>query len=303
LYGYAQSIDEMLANPAVDAVYIASPHSAHRNHALACIAAGKHVLCEKPLTLDAASSERVIAAARRAGVFLMEGYMYRCHPSMRELLTRLADGVIGGIRHATAHFGFDASGDRSGRLFDRALGGGSILDVGGYPVSFARLVAGLIEHLPFAEPVHVGGDLVFGPTGVDERASADLTFASGFTARVETAIGCDIGTAVVVYGEEGRIALANPWLPGGERQGLESRFSILRKGNAPETVVVRTNESIYAIEAALVADTLPRTEAPWPAMSWADTLGNMRVLDRWRATSNAPLAREDVRERFSRSPH
>ena len=303
LYGYAESLDEMLANPAVDAIYIATPHAAHRNQALASIAAGKHVLCEKPLTLDAASSECVIDAARRRGVFLMEGYMYRCHPLMREVLTRLADGIIGRIHHLKAQFGFDASGDRSGRLFDLALGGGSLLDVGGYPVSFARLLAGLVADLPFAEPLRVRGDLVFGPTGVDERALADLTFASGFTARVESAIAYDIGTAAVVYGDDGRLTVANPWLPGGQRDGLETSFSVFRSGRAPETVVVRTSESIYAIEAALVADTLPGTEAPWPAMSWADTLGNMRVLDRWRAGSDGSRSMADLREGSSHSRH
>jgi predicted dehydrogenase len=170
-------------------------------------------------------------------------------------------------------------------LFDPELGGGSILDVGGYPVSFARLVAGIVESTPFAEPVQVLGSMSLGPTGVDELASAELIFGSGFTAEVKSAIRHDVGTAAVVYGDAGKVVVPNPWLPRGNRHGLESEFSIHRDGRAPENVVVRTREVTYAIEAAVVADTLPRTEADWPAMSWADTLGNMRVLDQWRGVS------------------
>jgi predicted dehydrogenase len=213
----------------------------------------------------------------------MEAYMYRCHPVIAALVTRLSDGLIGPICRVTADFGFRAGGPRVGRLFDPALGGGSILDVGGYPVSFARLVAGVVERAPFAEPVRVRGSLTIGPTGVDELASAELAFASGFSATVTSAIRHDVGTTAVVYGETGKIVLPNPWLPGGNRHGLESELVVYREGKSPERLVVRASEPIYALEAALVADSLPSLEAVWPAMSWSDTLGNMRVLDQWRA--------------------
>jgi predicted dehydrogenase len=280
---HAPTLRQFLANDEVDAVYVATPHPLHEEQTLACIEAGKAVLCEKPMTVDAAGAERLIGAARQGGVFLMEAFMYRCHPMTRELVRRLADGAIGTPRHVRADFGFRAAGERSGRLFDPALGGGSILDVGGYPVSFARLVAGVVEGMPFAEPVRVHGSLSLGPTGVDELACAELVFSSGFTAEVKSAIRHDVGTAAVIYGDGGKIVVPNPWLPRGNRHGLESEFTVFRDGRAPENVVMRTREATYAIEAAVVADTLPRTEPEWPAMTWADTLGNMRVLDRWRA--------------------
>src|SRR5262249_41534193 len=102
----AASIDELLADKAVEAVYIATPHPFHEKMALAAIAAGKPVLCEKPIALDAESSAKVIDAARKKGVFLMEGYMYRGHPLMREVVKRLQEGVIGKIRHVRADFAF-----------------------------------------------------------------------------------------------------------------------------------------------------------------------------------------------------
>src|SRR6185436_1414121 len=100
----AASLDDLLADKNVEAVYIGTPHPFHEKMALAAIAAGKPVLCEKPLALDATATAKVIDAARKKGVFLMEGYMYRGHPLMRQLITRLQDGIIGPIRHVRADF-------------------------------------------------------------------------------------------------------------------------------------------------------------------------------------------------------
>ena len=251
------------------------------------MAAGRHVLCEKPLTLDERSAARVIAAARRHGVFLMEAFMYRCHPLLRALLTRLQEGAVGTIRHVRADFGFRAPRVPEHRLFSPALGGGSILDVGGYPVSFARLIAGIVEGAPFAEPLALTASGLIGPTGVDELASAHLVFGSGFTASLTSAVSYDVGTSAVVFGERGRIVLPNPWIPSGRRQDLETEFTIHRDDRAPETVIIRADKPTYAIEAEYVANTLPAIEPEWPAMSWADTLGNLRVMDAWNASLRA----------------
>jgi predicted dehydrogenase len=277
------SLRELLADSAVEAVYIATPHPSHEAQAIAAIEAGKHVLCEKPMTIDLAGTERVIEAARRRGVFLMEAFMYRCHPLLGALIARLGEGAIGAIRHVRADFGFSVPRNPSGRLFAPELGGGGILDVGGYPVSFCRLIAGLVENKPFAEPTGLRATAVIGPTGVDEHASALLTFASGMTAEATCAVHHAVGTETVVFGEEGRIVLSDPWIPGGKRHALESSFTIVRDDRDPETVTVKTEKATYAIEAELAADAIPLTEAPWPAMSWADSLGNMKVLDAWRA--------------------
>jgi len=280
---WSDGLSQLLADSSVEAVYIATPHPLHEAQALAAIAAGRHVLCEKPLTLDEAGAARVIAAARSQGVFLMEAFMYRCHPLVRELLTRLKDGAIGAPRHLRADFGFRAPRSTAHRLFNPALGGGSILDVGGYPMSLARLIAGLVEGTPVAEPAALTAHGVIGPTGVDELASALVTFGSGFTASLTSAISYEVGTAAVVFGEHGRMVLPDPWIPGGRRQGTRSELTVFRDGRDPEHVPILTDLATYAIEAELVLDSLPATEAAWPAMTHADTLGNMRALDAWRA--------------------
>jgi len=234
------TLDDLLADREVDAVYVASPHPLHEAQALAAIAARKAVLCEKPMTVDAAGTERLIAAARAQGVFLMEAFMYRCHPIVRELLGRLSDGVIGAVRHVRADFGFRVPRNPEGRLFNLALGGGGILDVGGYPVSFARLIAGHVADAPFAEPERLAAAGHRGPTGADEIATAVLSFASGLSATVTCGVLHDVGTSAVVFGEQGKIVLPNPWIPEGSRQALASRFFIHRDGRAPEEVTVET---------------------------------------------------------------
>jgi predicted dehydrogenase len=287
----SSSLDELLADPAVDAVYIATPHPLHEGQALAAIRARKAVLCEKPMTVDAPGTERLIAAAGEHGVFLMEAFMYRCHPLMRELLARLSDGVIGTVRHVRADFAFRVPRDPRGRLFNSELGGGSILDVGGYPISFARLIAGLCEEAPFANPARLETIGCLGPTGVDELATALLHFTSGFSAQATCGVFHDVGACAVVFGEGGKIVLPDPWIPQGGRQSLDNSFVLYRDGRGPEEIRVRTALPTYGIEAELVADVLPRLEAPPPAMTWADSLGNMKTLDTWRAGLQATITR------------
>jgi predicted dehydrogenase len=206
---------------------------------------------------------------------------------MGALLELVDAGVVGELRHVDAAFGFEATGPRTGRLFDPALGGGGVLDVGGYPVSFARLLAGRVERRAFAEPTKLEATGVVGPTGVDEVASAKLSFASGFTANVSCAVRRDLGTTVTIVGTRGRIELPNPWLPGGERQGLASSFTIHGDGKAPETITLRAPAPVYALQADLFAEALPTRAPRAPAMSLADSLGNMRVLDAWRTAVHA----------------
>lgn len=284
------SLDELLSDAEVEAVYVATPHPEHERLALAAIAAGKHVLVEKPMATSASAAARVIEAARLKRVFLMEAYMYRCHPLITELVSRLRAGVIGTIRHVRADFGFREPRNPQGRLFDPAQAGGGLLDVGGYPVSFARLMAGVALGKPMAEPTSLSAIGQIGPTGVDEFAQATLKFPAGVSAELACGIRYDFGCAATVFGEDGRVRLDDAWLPGGKRQGLESHFTIERDGRPSEVVRVDIPRAIYALEAELVADALPATQATWPAMTWDDTLANLRVMDQWRAALGlAPL--------------
>ncbi len=282
--GCHSSYEALLSNDQVQIVYIANPHSGHAEWAIKCAEAGKHILCEKPLAMNAAEAVSMIAAARRHGVFLMEAFMYRCHPQTVELVRLVREGAIGPVRTMEAAFSFSAPMDPRSRLFDPALGGGGILDVGGYTASMARLVAGAARGLPFAEPLELHAVGQIGETGVDVYTSAVANFPGGMVAQLSCGVRVRQENAVRIYGEDGFIHVPAPWTPA--RDGGASRLYLHWPGReTPEEMVFHTPEnqpaSLYTLEADHVAAHLPEGESP--AMSWADSLGNMQTLDRWRA--------------------
>ena len=277
--GYA-TYEALLADAEVEAVYISMPHPLHAEWAIRAARAGKHILCEKPLAMNAVEAAAVIAAARAAGVFLMEGFMYRCHPQTARLLELIREGRIGAVRLVQAAFSFRAGWNAEGRLLNRALGGGGILDVGCYCASMSRLIAGATQGLAFADPVEVKGVGQLGGTGVDELAVAVLKFPGGMLAQIAAGVRAQLDNIVRVWGEEGHIDVPSPWVVNGGELG-ESVLLLRRSGEAVEEVKVYADRSIYAIEADAVAESLAAGESP--AMSWADSFGNMRTLDRWRA--------------------
>ena len=276
------SYEAFLEDAEVDAVYIATPHPMHAEWAIKCAEAGKHILCEKPITINAHDAMAVIEAARRNDVFLMEAFMYRCHPQTEKLVELLRENAIGDVKMIRATFGFPSGYNPDGRLFDNALGGGGILDVGCYATSISRLVAGVARGGEFAEPVDVKAAGFVGETGVDEYTSAVLTFEGDIIANVTTSVSLDQNNEVRIFGTGGSIIVESPWFCSG-REGGTSRIIVNRKGQDPDEVVISTDKWIYAIEADHVAENLENRQGVFPAMTWCDTLGNMRTCDSWRA--------------------
>jgi len=273
------SYEALLADDAVAAVYIATPHPSHAEWAIRAAEAGKHILCEKPIGLNHAEAMTIVEAARRHGVFLMEAYMYRCHPQIARVAELIRGGAIGEVRAIQTAFSFDSPYNLSGRLLNQALGGGGILDVGGYPVSLARLIAGAARGLPFAEPTDVVALGRIGPESrVDEWSAAILRFPGDIVAQVATGVRLQMDRGARVYGSAGSISIPEPFVPAADQP---ARIVLQRNdGSPPEEIVVEAANS-YALEAAVVAAHLADRQAP--AVSWEDTLGTMKTLDRWRA--------------------
>ena len=275
------SYEALLADPEVQAVYIATPHPMHCQWAVKAAEAGKHILCEKPIGINHAEAMLMVEAARRHDVFLMEAFMYRCSPQTAKLVELLKARAVGEVRVIRASFSFHAGFNAEGRLFANALGGGGILDVGGYPVSLVRLVAGMATGKDFADPLEVRGFAHLGQTGVDEWAVASLKFPGDILAQVSTGVSVNQDNAAQIFGTEGNILIPWPWIP--SREGGTTKILLHKNGEpAPQEIVIDTTEWLYGIEADTVAANLARRQAPSPAMSWDDTLGNMRTLDRWR---------------------
>jgi predicted dehydrogenase/aryl-alcohol dehydrogenase-like predicted oxidoreductase len=286
--------EAMAESPEVDAVYVATPHPWHAEYALLAIRAGKAVVVEKPMGLNLAEVVAVTEAAQQEGVFLMEGFMYRCHPQIARLAALIREGAIGEVRHIRATFGFEAKFNPASRLFDRSLAGGGILDVGGYPVSAARLIAGAATGKAFAEPETVKGSGLLGQTRVDEVAFALLTFPGGITAEVACATRRAMENTVVVEGTEGTITLPNPWVPGRNAGPSDAPIRFTRNGGTTEEWI-RDPRHLFAYEAELASRAIAAglTEAPFPAMTPAESRGNAAVLDKWRTEMGATTFAED----------
>ena len=271
------SYDEILASPDIDAVYVSTVHTTHAVLTIKALRAGKHVLCEKPLAPNNGQVMTMVDVARDTGNGLLEAYMYRFHPQTREVLKLVADGVIGDLVHIDASFAF-RSGGTTGRLFSSDTAGGGILDVGGYPVSYARAIAGAAVGKPFVEPSTISASGTIGDTGVDEWAVAQLGFPGGVTASARTGVRLQDTNAVTIYGSKGKIEIADPWT-----LSADPKVIITVVGQDPQTRSY-AGHFPYALEADGLARALDEDPSAGPIeMSLADTLGNAKVLDQWRA--------------------
>ncbi len=277
--------EAILADPGVEAIYIATPHPAHAEWAIRAAEARKHVLCEKPIAVSAPEAEAMIAAARRSGTFLGEAFMYRLHPMTIRLVQLIRDKAVGDVRLVRDSIGFtDQRMDPKGRLLANDTAGGGILDVGCYPVSIARLVAGAAAGEPFLDPVKVTGVGHLGATGVDEWAAIGLGFPGGVIADAVCSIVMAQENVLRIYGTTGWIEVDSLWFGSGKQGGI-GEIVVHGREDRAETVKVEEAGWLYAfqIDAAARAIRDGRQEFDPPGMSWADTIGNMRTLDKWRA--------------------
>ena len=200
--GYQTLLDE----PSIDAVYIPLPNTAHVPWTLAAIAAGKHVLCEKPLALEPHDVDRIAAAAAAAHVVVEEGFMYRHEPLTAKVVSLVNDGAIGTIRAIVSGFTFALDATANIRL-NAALGGGALWDIGCYPVTYAHLLAG-------HEPKMVFGTAHWAASGVDEEFMGMLRFDEGLTANIYAGFRSEYRTWLEILGTGGAMTVPNPFKPG-----------------------------------------------------------------------------------------
>jgi xylose dehydrogenase (NAD/NADP) len=253
------------ADKAVDAVYIATPHTNHHAETLAALAAGKHVLVEKPMATSAAHAHEMAEAAARAKRVLLEAFMYRLHPQTARLQQVLASGEIGQVRVVRSSFCFGLGDGYNVRL-DRALHGGALFDVGCYCINACRMVAG-------EEPVGISAQAyVERPHGVDAHTAGALRFPSGVVATFDVGIRSANSSHLEILGARGRIVVPNPWKP----SETESRFSVEGPKGGREEIIANGGD-IYALEADHLAH-VAETGADSP-ISAASGIGNVRVLE------------------------
>jgi predicted dehydrogenase len=257
-------VDAMLDDGDIDVVYVATPHPQHTAPTRAALAAGVAVLCEKPLAAEPAEAAALIALARERDVFLAEAMWMRCDPLLLEARRLVADGVIGELRVITADLGFPATYDPDSRLWAPELGGGALLDVGVYPVAFAR------AFLPAApELVGVAGTLA--PTGVDADATV-LLAAGTVQARLSCSLVAPLPSSASLVGTAGELRFDAPvYRP--------ARRTLVRPGEAPQVTEAGAGLPGFAHEIAEVHACLRAGRTESALVPLDESLEVLTILD------------------------
>ena len=251
----------------IDVVYVATPHSAHRTAAGLCLKAGRGVLCEKPFTLNVREAEELVALARDNGRFLMEAMWMYCNPLIRRLKSLIDDGAIGEVRTVQADFGLEGPFPPSHRLRDPAQGGGALLDLGVYPVSFAHLLLG--------EPSGISAQAVLSADGVDLQTALALSWDSGALAALHCSVTGGTGTTASVTGSRGRVDIPSGFFH-------PDRMVLHRTGRDPEEFAADPADgprTTFRHEAREVMRAVRAGETESPLVPLDGTLAVMRTLD------------------------
>jgi xylose dehydrogenase (NAD/NADP) len=256
-----EDYDSLLGDASVEAVYIPLPNPMHVEWTLRALAAGKHVLCEKPFSLDAGGAERAVEAARQANLTLMEGFMFRLHPQTLRLRELISGGTVGEVRQAIAQFGHRLD-DPSDVRGVGSLGGGSLGDVGCYCVSALRLVFG-------AEPGRVSAFARFDEEGADRELAGVLEFDAGFGV-VSSSISSARRERLEIVGVEGTISLDAPFRA--DKSG--GRMEVTRGGETS----TESFESADPYRAELEEFAAAIRENRDPAVGPSEILGNARAI-------------------------
>jgi predicted dehydrogenase len=262
------SYEALVADPEVDVVYVSTPHPFHHANALLAIRAGKHVLVEKPMTLNAAEARELVAAARSADVFLMEAMWTRFLPHIVEIRTLLLSGTLGDIRTVTADHGQWFAPDPAHRIFAPELGGGALLDLGVYPVSFASMVLGAPASITSAS------DPAF--TGVDGQTSVVLRYAAGQHAVLTTTSSAMTANRATIVGTEARIEIDSVFY-------RPVSFSVIRRdGTTTRHEYERVGHGLR-YQAAEVARCLRAGLLESPGMPLDESIQIMETMDEVRS--------------------
>ncbi len=262
------SYEEVAAHPDVDIVYVGTPHSLHHDNSIMALDAGKHVLCEKAFTVNAAHAAEVIALARRKKLFLMDAIWSRFFPCYARLREMLSQGALGEVHLVLADFGFKPRYDPEGRLFNPALAGGALLDIGVYPVMLASMVLGAPEKIVTAAQM--------GPTGVDEQEGIVFSYGGGRMAVLAATFRATSTQEAHIIGSEGRIRLHRQfWHP--------PALGIAHGTGAEERVEFPVDGVGLHYEAAEVMRCIRTGKTESEIMPLDETLSIMQTLDTIRA--------------------
>ena len=263
--------EELVKCADVDVIYVATPHGLHYQHVMLCLQHNKAVLCEKAFALNLAQAREMIELARKKRVFLMEAFWTKFLPQYEKVMETIRGGAIGEVKLIQADFGFKAPEPKAQRLFDPRLGGGSLLDIGIYPVFLTQSILG--------KPTQVHAFITPYESGVDEQCVITMKFAGGALAVLSSTFAADTPVEAMISGTEGRIVMRSRF------HNAMGTLEVVLGKNEPRSMEVHREPGFgYQFEARHVNECLRQGLAESPAMTHADTLMLMETLDRIRKT-------------------
>ncbi|WP_087026294.1 Gfo/Idh/MocA family protein [Thaumasiovibrio subtropicus] len=270
------NVDHFFEQSGVNVVYIATPHTHHYTFAQTCLEQGIAVLCEKPLTVNYQQSLALVALAKARGTFFMEAMMIPMFPAIHSMMTLILEGIIGEVKSVQAGMGFNAPRDWESRVFNPALAGGALLDVGIYPLTFVQMIAQTMGSNAI-KPESIVSEVELAPTGVDMQSTAILRYANGLVATVSSSVGHYIPCQATVLGDKGMIEI--PDFSFGPKQ-LIVRDQV---GQIIKVLEVGFQGSAYVLEAEHVHDCLRNQYKESPRVPHQQTLAVMAIMDELRA--------------------
>jgi predicted dehydrogenase len=264
-----ESYEALAASADVDAIYVATPHGLHFDNVMLCLGHRKAVLCEKAFALNLSQARQMVDYARKQKIFLMEAFWTKFLPQYQAAMEIIRSGRLGEIKFIQSDFGFRAPEPKAQRLFDPLLGGGSLLDIGIYPVFLAQSILG--------KPTQVHAFITPFESGVDEQCAITMKFARGALAVLSSTFAVETPVEAMIAGTEGRLVMRNRF------HNAVGTVELVLGRNEPVPVEVhRENGFGYQFEARHVNECLRKGLTESPVMTHADTLMLMETLDRIR---------------------
>ena len=270
----------LISNPAINAVYVATPHTSHFELSAECLRNKKAVLCEKPMTMNATETMALIDLSRKHNTLLMEAFMYKIHPQTQKIISLVKDRLQGPLQ-IKANFCFSVDVPETHRLVNKDLGGGSILDIGCYPTSISRYVVGAINNKEFMNPISFKAEGELNSQGIDLNASAKLKFEDGSVAEIKSATNKQTETDVVISDNQLSLIVNQPWHCG-EFTDRKSDIRILNKDGTEEKYEIETEKGLYAIQIDHFSELFNNRSIESLLIPHNDSHGNMISLDSWR---------------------
>ena len=270
----------LISNPAINAVYVATPHTSHFELSAECLRNKKAVLCEKPMTMNATETMALIDLSRKHNTLLMEAFMYKIHPQTQKIISLVKDRLQGPLQ-IKANFCFSVDVPETHRLVNKDLGGGSILDIGCYPTSISRYVVGAINNKGFMNPISFKAEGELNSQGIDLNASAKLKFEDGSVAEIKSATNKQTETDVVISDNQLSLIVNQPWHCG-EFTDRKSDIRILNKDGTEEKYEIETDKGLYAIQIDHFSELFNNRFIESSLIPHNDSHGNMISLDSWR---------------------